>query len=117
MDNSHMSNKVTNWKRALIGGLISALVAGVCFGVLLLNSRLFSGSVIFFMLLGFAFPGLLFRYSGNVVVFLTVVAFWFLAGVSIGWFVKRKTIAIGAWFLLYILSFMFSVAIFAEINR
>jgi hypothetical protein len=112
-----MLNKVMNWKRALIGGLISALAAGVCFGVFLFNSRLISGSVIAFILLGFAFPGLLIRYSGNTVIFFTVIAFWFLAGVSMGWFVKRNMIAIGAWFLLYILSLIFSVAIFAEINR
>jgi hypothetical protein len=116
MTESYPPNNFPRWKRPLISGLISAGMAGICFGLLLYNPRTASGSIVWFLLLGFLAPGLLDQSASRVVSLLIVIVFWFLIGTGIGHLFRKNWIAIGVWLIVYAISFGLSLALFAEMN-
>ena len=101
------------WKRSLIGGLISALIAGVCFGLYIYGPRVSTAGAISFLLLGFGFLGLVNNNWGTIGLTLTVI-FWFLVGGGINYFIRKNSIAIAVWLIVYAISFAISLALFAD---
>jgi len=117
MTESPASNRFAYWKRVLIGGLISALIAGLCVGLLL-----YSGGrpirnvsvILFFMMLGFGLPAFIIASSGNVISIMAVIVFWFLLGTAITYFARKNMVAIGLWFVVYVISCAVTLNLFIQ---
>lgn len=126
MNEDHAPSKFSKWKQPLIGGLWSAIPAGVL--IVLLNwsfnsdpsaGLLFDAyDIIFILSVGFLLPDIpILIYSlltgGNLMTngipsdllsFLITVIFWFILGVVITNSSKSNETAIKRWLLIYMLS-------------
>jgi hypothetical protein len=109
------TNKFTQWKRPLIGGFLSALVAGIflmTFGFLPIweNLRI----LIHF---GFLAPVLLLAFIFIIPVdaplwsVLIPAIFWFMVGAIITYYKQENRKAIIYWFVFYIFSFVLGYVI------
>lgn len=108
MTDSLVPSKFFQQKRLLVGGLISALIAGISFSLLFYSDQS-SGSLLFFAL-GFTLPLLFFDVSSHVVGVIVVV-FWFIVGVTVTCFTRANIKAIGLWLVVYIISFVATLVI------
>ncbi len=108
--------KITEWIRALIGGLLSALVVGVVLLLLTSNPSLSSG-IIFLLHVALDLPGILLHtwlfgdpfakllppaealVIGWRIVLLALV-YWFFSGFALTYFIKNNRKAIAGWFLM-----------------
>jgi len=107
MTESPAPNKFTQWKRPLIGGLLSALIAGIALVVLYkFDFFLFVG----FITIGMIIPNI-FLGGSNLWISVLSIVFWFFAGSVITHYFKNNKV-IGVWIILYIVSFIFRVLYF-----
>lgn len=99
MTESPTPSKFAQWKRPLIGGVLSALIAGI----FLIVAEVFSGKVTELLALGFSLPTL---FTSNIgfAVFLSIL-FWFIAGATIAHQVRKNVLAMVSWLVLYMISF------------
>jgi len=108
MNEAHPPSKFATWKRPLISGFLSALIAEAA--VIALVATDFHYIDIHPAIAGFcvlfATPAIVaaraMNIESNVTYFVFSFIFWFLAGAVIGRFIKRNIYAIAGWFLLYI---------------
>jgi len=98
MIESPTPNKFTQWRRPLLGGLLSAIIAGI----FLFIAEIFSGKVTEFLTLGFSLPTL-FTSNTGFAIFLSIL-FWFTAGATIAHLSGKNGMAIVYWLVLYIAS-------------
>ena len=108
-------SKITEWIRALVGGLLSALVVGIVLLLLTFNQSLSSG--ITFLLVVLDLPGILLHTwlfgdpfakflppsEADVIswriIWLTLV-YWFFSGFALTYFIKNNRKAFAGWFLM-----------------
>jgi len=112
-----VSNKLTYWKRALFGGLISASIAGICISLLLYDGGRAIRDIsliLFFMALGFGLPAILVTSLSKVMIVVFVIFTWFLVGTVITRIARRKIAAIGLWLAVYALSSLIALYLFVQ---
>ena len=102
MIESPTPNKFAQWRRPLLGGLLSAIIAGI----FLFIAEIFSGKVTEFLTLGFSLPTLFTSNTGFA--FFLSILFWFMAGATIAHLSRKNVMAIVYWLVLY----MVSIALF-----
>ena len=111
-------SKITEWIRALVGGLLSALVVGIVLLLLTFNQSLSSG--ITFLLVVLDLPGILlhtWRFGDPFakflppaeadviswrIIWLTLV-YWFFSGFALTYFIKNNRKAIMVWLLTIVI--------------
>ena len=98
MTESSTPNKFAQWRRPLLGGLLSAIIAGI----FLFIAEIFSGKVTEFLTLGFSLPTLFTSNTGFA--FFLSILFWFTAGATIAYLSRKNVMAIVFWLVLYIVS-------------
>jgi ABC-type transport system involved in multi-copper enzyme maturation permease subunit len=106
MTESPSPNKSAQWKRVLIGGLISASIGGICIVLIV------GGIEIPLLALGFGLPILFYNTSSNIVDIMMVIVFWFMIGAVLTYlstyFPKKNLVAIGLWLMVYVISYVIS---------
>ncbi len=114
------SRKQALWKRPAIGGALSSAMAGLIVSIFLLMPNVVSGflGIIFLApafivesLIVIAIRSSLFRISDSLGIFISIL-FWMVAGAVIAHYFERNRVAIGCWFLLYLLLIPISFGIF-----
>jgi hypothetical protein len=108
MSETYLPSQFAKWKRSLIGGFLSALIAEVVVGTLFAMSQgyIASNLLIYLISVGFATPMIAVlgvSFESIALAMIIIFIFWFLAGALIGRFTKTNLSAIVYWFLLYIL--------------
>ena len=117
MTDASACNKMAQWKRALISGLISASIAGICISLLLYDGGRAIRDIsliLFFMALGFGLPAILVTFLSKAMIVVLVVCAWFLVGIVITRIAKRNIIAIGLWLAVYALSSLIALYLFVQ---
>jgi len=108
------------WKRPLLGGGLSSAIAGLTVAALYLMPNAVSG----FLAITFLAPAFIvesiivfatrspsFRIDDPLGIFISML-FWLVAGAGIAHYFKRNKVAIGCWFLLYLLFIPIGFGIF-----
>lgn len=105
-------NKSSQWKRAFIGGLLSALAAGIPMSISYLFELQSTSFLLSTFLSSFALPGILLSLSFpnpsesqgiTVPHILLSLPFWFPFGFGLTFFIKSDRKAIGWWLVLVII--------------
>ena len=109
MTHSVVSGKMKQWKRLLISGVLSAIVAGftIYFAI-----GVASNPITLFLAAAFSIPAYFVQTvtaiftrdplrGETLPVFSISLLFWFVAGVTISYFGKTNKAAINLWLLLY----------------
>lgn len=94
------NNKLSKWKRPLIGGALSALL----FGFAMYAARIGGYGVVFFSL-GFIMPGSFLGITHIGLQIIIDLLFWFIVGNAIAHRFKKNIVAIGFWLYVYFLAF------------
>lgn len=111
------STKFANWKRLLISGLVSALIAGISFSLVLYGGgRMLRdiSLILFFMALGFGLPAFVTPHLNNIMNVMLVILVWFLVGTTVAYFGKRNVMAVGLWLVVYAISSLITLYLFAQ---
>jgi hypothetical protein len=106
MTESPTPSTFAKWKRALIGGLLSAGVVGLATGLApLLDYFMGGGDDISSILTKIfsVFPLLLMGIGGDVPPLILTISFWFLVGATITFFIKSNKGAIRLWIVFLVL--------------
>ena len=119
MANSLTSEKQWVRERPLIGGVLSAGIAGLTILIFYLMPNAISGFFGVMFLVPYyiveSFVAMItsasFRLNEWLGIFISIL-FWLIAGAIIARYFKENKVAIGCWLLLYLLSFPISLAIF-----
>lgn len=109
MTESSTSNNFAQLKRVLIGGLLSASAAGIIYYLYAFKLIVINTAIMFFMILGFELPAMLFDSLNQIVNTITVTVIWFLIGGAVTYFIKTNKRAFVFWLVTYII---FCVAAF-----
>ena len=118
------SSKFAKWKRPLISGVLSTVVAGF---TIFIGFWVAPNQITAFMALAFSSPAYFVETATSAFtpypltreafwVFSISLLFWFAAGATITHFIKRNKTAIALWFLLYIMMFLLSFLLFIVKN-
>ncbi len=102
MTTSPNQYQIAIWKRSLIGGLLSAGIAGTMV-VLMYLLNFFPIPLVGFMTVGIVISNIFFEDS-NLWISIVSVVFWFLAGSVIAHYFNKNRLAIKFWTILFIVS-------------
>ena len=114
MTESSIPSEFTQWKRPLIGGLLSAGIAGM-FVVLMYVLNFFPIPLVGFMTVGIIVSNLFFG-DENLPIITVSIIFWFFAGSVIAYYNKLNNTAIKAWGILFVVSFVLFLLFYIYLN-
>ena len=97
-------NRFAQWKRLLIGGILSAGIAGTIV-VLMYVLNFFPIPLVGFMTTGIIVSNFFFG-DENLPIIIVSIIFWFFAGSVIAYYNKLNNAAIKAWGVLFVMSFV-----------
>lgn len=101
MTESPSPNKSAQWKRVLMGGLISALLAGIGYDLFIAGVN---NDFIIILTVGFLVTYYIFMFPSAIIGIGIAIVYWFLIGATVTYFVKSNLFAIVFWFVTYIIS-------------
>ena len=116
MTESPSPNKFAKWKRPLIGGFLSAVIAG---GIIAVQISFDGVDFLRIPALSVITPILLFALFTNtnnlinsaLVSILLVTALWLIIGFTITYFVRNNLLAIGSWILIHVIFISLAVGL------
>jgi len=114
MNESPNQKDLTRWKRSLIGGLLSAGIAGIIVALMYLFN-FFPIPLIGFMTMGIIVSNFFFG-DENLWIIIVSIIFWFFAGSIITYYIKVNSVAIKIWGVLFVGSFMLFLVFYVYLN-